>query len=143
MKIENVNEFNINKLKDFLLSVKTINQIDDNVLKNAIVILDETDVVGAVSYEKFSSSGLIRYFVFKRSLENDVVISLFNKLESVAQEDNIKMLYCVVNSDIVEELFKELGFEHSNIKKLYIDEELFDMINNEKAYIMIKKIEKH
>lgn len=143
MKIEKINEFNINKLKDFLLSVKTINQIDDNVLKNAIVILQGDDVVGAVSYEKFSSSGLIRYFVFKRTLENDTVISLFNKLESAAQEDDINILYCVVNNDMVEELFKQLGFEQSNIKKLYIDEDLFNMVNNDNVYIMIKKIEKY
>lgn len=143
MKIERVNEHNLFDLKEFLLSVKTITEIDDNIIKNAIVIIDNEKVVGAVSYEKFSSNGLIRYFVFKRTLENDIVISLFNKLEEVARNDSIEKLYCVVNTNMVEELFKELGFEKTNIKKLFIDEEPFDMLNESNAFIMCKKIEKY
>lgn len=78
MDIRHINEYDYNLVKDFLLSVKTIKDIDEDVLKNAMIVVDNNDILGAVSYEKFGISGLIRYFVFKRNL---TMIRLFHFLK--------------------------------------------------------------
>ncbi len=140
MNIKHINECDYNAVKDFLLSVKTIKDIDEEVLKNAIVVEEHGDVLGAVSYEKFGSKALIRYFVFKRNLTNDVVVNLFKMLESTALDDKIKDVYCVVNNGPIEELFNELGFSKDKYKYLFIDESDFDLEGNNNAFIMKKQI---
>lgn len=140
MDIRHINEYDYNLVKDFLLSVKTIKDIDEDVLKNAMIVVDNNDILGAVSYEKFGISGLIRYFVFKRNLTNDTVVSLFKMLEETAYDDYIKDIYCVVNNGAIEELFNELGFLKEKYKMLFIDESDFDLEGNSHAFIMKRQI---
>lgn len=140
MDIRHINEYDYNLVKDFLLSVKTIKDIDEDVLKNAMIVVDNNDILGAVSYEKFGISGLIRYFVFKRNLTNDTVVSLFKMLEETAYDDYIKDIYCVVNNGPIEELFNELGFLKEKYKMLFIDESDFDLEGNSYAFIMKRQI---
>lgn len=140
MDIRHINEYDYNLVKDFLLSVKTIKDIDEDVLKNAMIVVDNNDILGAVSYEKFGISGLIRYFVFKRNLTNDTVVSLFKMLEETAYDDYIKDIYCVVNNGHIEELFNELGFLKEKYKMLFIDESDFDLEGNSHAFIMKRQI---
>lgn len=140
MDIRHINEYDYNLVKDFLLSVKTIKDIDEDVLKNAMIVVDNNDILGAVSYEKFGISGLIRYFVFKRNLTNDTVVSLFKMLEETAYDDYIKDIYCVVNNGPIEELFNELGFLKEKYKMLFIDESDFDLEGNSNAFIMKRQI---
>lgn len=140
MDIRHINEYDYNLVKDFLLSVKTIKDIDEDVLKNAIIVVDNNDILGAVSYEKFGISGLIRYFVFKRNLTNDTVVSLFKMLEEAAYDDYIKDIYCVVNNGPIEKLFNELGFLKEKYKMLFIDESDFDLEGNSQAFIMKRQI---
>lgn len=140
MEIKHIDECNYDAVKEFLLSVKTIKDIDDNVLNNAIVVLDNNEVCGAVSYEKFGSDALIRYFVFKRNLSNDVVIQLFDGLENQAKLANIGDIYCVVNSGPIEELFVQLGFKKEEHKQIYIDESSFDLDGNNNAFVMRKEL---
>lgn len=140
MDIRHINEYDYNLVKDFLLSVKTIKDIDEDVLKNAMIVVDNNDILGAVSYEKFGISGLIRYFVFKRNLTNDTVVSLFKMLEETAYDDYIKDIYCVVNNGPIEELFNELGFLKEKYKMLFIDESDFDLEGNNHAFIMKRQI---
>ena len=140
MDIRHINEFDYNLVKEFLLSVKTIKDIDDNVLKNAIIVVEGSDILGAVSYEKFGWGALIRYFVFKRNLTNDVVVNLFKMLEEAAYADNIEKIYCVVNNGPIEELFNELGFNREKYKLLFIDEDDFNLVGNNNAFIMKRQI---
>lgn len=143
MDIRHINEYDYSLVKDFLLSVKTIKDIDEDVLKNAIIVVDNNDILGAVSYEKFGISGLIRYFVFKRNLTNDTVVSLFKMLEETAYGDDIKDIYCVVNNGPIEELFNELGFLKEKYKMLFIDESDFDLEGNNHAFIMKRQIKEN
>lgn len=55
MDIRHINEYDYNLVKDFLLSVKTIKDIDEDVLKNAMIVVDNNDILGAVSYENLES----------------------------------------------------------------------------------------
>ena len=140
MNIEHVNQKSADELKAFLTSVPSINDVSDAILSNAIIVKDEGVIIGAVSYERYNKNALIRYFVFKKTMEDEVVISLFNTLEESARNDGVSIMYCVVNSPLIEELFNRLGFEKKEGSKLYIDEELFDLSKNNQAFIMEKQL---
>ena len=48
MDIRHINEYDYNLVKDFLLSVKTIKDIDEDVLKNAMIVVDNNDILEKV-----------------------------------------------------------------------------------------------
>lgn len=135
-----VDESTASNVKEFLLSVPSINEIDDEIIKNAILVKLDNEIVGVISYEKYDSKALIRYFVFKKALDDEVISKLFDKLKKEAQEDKIVKLYCVVNNEEVESLFKSLLFERINSKMIFIDEKPFSNINFENAHIMEHRI---
>ena len=59
IEIVDVNDEIYEKVLAFLGEVKTLN-IEEEIVKNASVIMDLDEVVGAISYEKFGFYGLIR-----------------------------------------------------------------------------------
>ena len=140
MNIEHVDQKSTEELKASLTSVPSINEVSNDILSNALIVKDDGVIIGAVSYEKYNKNALIRYFVFKKTIDDEVVISLFKALEESARNDGISLLYCVVNSLLIEELFNRLGFCKKEGSKLYIDEELFDLSKNNQAFIMEKEL---
>lgn len=140
MNIEHVDQKSTEELKAFLTSVPSINEVSNDILSNALIVKDDGVIIGAVSYEKYNKNALIRYFVFKKTIDDEIVISLFKALEESARNDGISVLYCVVNSLLIEELFNRLGFCKKEGSKLYIDEELFDLSKNNQAFIMEKEL---
>ncbi len=140
MNIEHVDQKSAEELKAFLTSVPSINEVSSDILSNALIVKDNDAIIGAVSYEKYKKNALIRYFVFKKTMEDEVVVALFKALEESALNDGISILYCVVNSELIEELFTRLGFGKREGAKLYIDEELFDLSKNINAFIMEKSL---
>ena len=140
MNIEHVNQKSADELKAFLTSVPSINDVSDAILSNAIIVKDEGVIIGAVSYERYNKNAQKRYIGFKKTMEDEDVISLFNTLEESARNDGVSIMYCVVNSPLIEELFNRLGFEKKEGSKLYIDEELFDLSKNNQAFIMEKQL---
>lgn len=136
LDIKKVDDVSINKVKEFLMSVPSIQEIDDGILRNAIYVSENGDILGAISYEKFDVKGIIRYFVFKRILEEDVISRLFEQLKAEGVKNKVKILYCVVDNDVIEELFLNLGFKRVENKVMYIDEKPFQMLNYNNARIM-------
>lgn len=135
-EISKVDNESIELVRKFLMSVPSINDLDDSILKNAIYIEDNKDIVGAISYEKYDEKGVIRYFVFKRVLEENVIEDLFKKLKAEARDDKILKLYCVVNNDMIEELFRNLGFNKIENQWMFIDEKPFQGMNVDNARVM-------
>lgn len=122
IQIESVNESNIKDAYGFLNSVPSIKSIDDNILKNAVIVFDDSKVIGSISFEEYDYIGLIRYFVFKKNLSNTVLINLLEQLINNAKSLNLQKLVCVADNSEIRSLFEELGFTQLN-KKIYINEE--------------------
>ena len=136
LNIKKVTPENLELVKTFLKTVPSIGDVEDSIVKNAIIAEQSNSIFGVVSYEKYDAKALIRYFVFKKALDISVVRELFEKLIQSAVLDNINKLYCVVNSQEVKDLFESLGFEEIENKSIYIDEEPFIGANLNDAIIM-------
>ena len=121
--IEKINALSKEKVVDFLKSVPSIDKLDDNILKNAVIALDGEKVVGCIAFEIFGVKGLVRYFVFKKMLETIYLEKLLNRLEQQAIVEKINTLVCIAECDEIEELFKSLGFEVVLEKNIFVNEE--------------------
>ncbi len=139
-KIEKIDVNSMEKAKKFLLSVPSIKEVDENILKKATLVYDDDSIVGAISYEIYNSVGLIRYFVFKKILNDTFINELFYNMENNAREDNLDKMFCVVNDKTIENLFSSLGFEIIEKENLYIDEDLFSTLEYKNSNVMIKDI---
>ena len=65
-------------IKAFLLDVPAINVVDEDILQNASILLNKGSIHGVVSFEIFFNYALIRYFVFKRNVDELLVKELVN-----------------------------------------------------------------
>ena len=82
-------EENYDNMRSFLSEVPSINQIDDEVLKNAIILFLDDKIYGMISYESFFNYALIRYFVFKRGVDEMIIKELFDSMEEMILENDI------------------------------------------------------
>lgn len=122
LQILNVDESTYKAAYNFLCSVPSITDVDADILNNGVIVIDDDKVIGSISFELYDKKGLIRYFVFKKSLPNQVLRDLLVKLENNARKLNINRLVCVADNSQIEDLFKELNF--SKIDSLiFINEE--------------------
>lgn len=120
--VEKINNDNMEKIISFLTSVPSISTIDENIIKNSAAIIDDDKVVGSISFEQYDSIGLIRYFVFKRNMSNELLKNMIDSLNTTAIQKGITELVCIADNVPVFELFTELGFKEIN-KNIFINEE--------------------
>ena len=107
-------EENYENMRSFLSEVPSINQIDDEVLKNAIILFLDDKIHGMISYESFFNYALIRYFVFKRGVDEMIIKELFDTMEELILENDIEYIFSLVNQNEVFDLFTNLKFEEVN-----------------------------
>ena len=123
INIEKIDNNSFVKTLDFLKSVPSIETIDEKILSNACIALENTKIVGCISYEEFCEKGLIRYFVFKKALDMSYLDLLLEELKNNALENNIKEFICLAESDQIKDLFVGLNFKELKNRFIYIDEE--------------------
>lgn len=140
LEIKKANDGDKDKVRSFLLNVPSIKDVDEVILNNSICIKEDNQIVGAISYEQFHTKAVIRYFVFKKMLEEESLRRLFDELSSQAVEQGIKSLYSVVNNNVVEELFSSLGFSKLKNCQVFLDEKPFQGLSMEDAQIMSKEL---
>lgn len=138
-QILNVDEQNYKDAYNFLSSVPSISTIEDSILKNGVIVVDNDKVIGSISFEIYDHIGLIRYFVFKKSLANSILSQLMHKLELNARALGLKQIVCVADNSQIEDLFKELNFEKVN-KKIFINEEVISQTNFSSSNFLFKII---
>ncbi len=139
-EIKKVTEENYGLAKKFLQNVPSIKDIDEDVLYNASLLYDDTEISGAVAFEKFHSYALVRYFIFKRHIDAEVIKELFLSLEESAKESNMKYIFSVVTTSDIESLFKSLSFTEIDKNKVFIDEEMFMNSKFKDTKMMIKEL---
>lgn len=122
MHIEKINDNNIDKIKSFINRVPTINQIDEDILKNAIILMDMNEIKGIISYEKYIDRGLIRYFIFQKDVPFEELKQMVEYMSECAKNNNIKSLLSVVEQKELIIFFNDLGFLPFSIDNIYIDE---------------------
>lgn len=138
-QIHHIDETNYGDAYNFLKSVPSISSIEDSILKNGVIVTDDSKVIGSVSLEIYDRIGLIRYFVFKKNLSNSVLSLLMEELEVNARKQGILKLVCVADNYQIEELFHELDFI-SLKKKIFINEEKINATNFSSSNFLFKDI---
>ena len=138
MRIEEINNTNSKIAYDFLSGVPSIEKIDEHILSNAVLAFDNNKIIGCISFEEYDSIGLIRYFVFKKAMPNEVLCDLLDKLEDNALKFNINKLVCIADSKQIEDLFIGLGFFVIE-EKIYFNEEKIENTNFKNSSVLCKK----
>lgn len=139
MIFENVKDSNFKRVHDFLSGVSSIESVDDNILKNAVIALDNDKIVGCISFEEYDRIGLIRYFIFKKILSNDFLDELLEKLMINANSLKLKKIVCVADGEQIEELFLSLGFQYIE-QKIFINEEKLENTLFSKSRMLYKNV---
>ena len=96
-EIKKASHDNFDSIKSFLFEVPAIDSIDEDVLKNASVLYLDDKIYGIISYELFFNYALIRYFVFKRSVDEMIVKELFDSIEESVTSKDIDFIFSLVN----------------------------------------------
>lgn len=128
------------KIKAFLWEVPAISEFNEDVLKNASVLYKNDEIFGVVSFEQFFNYALIRYFVFKRSVEEMVIKELFDSIVESISENKIEYIFSLVNNHDIYELFTSLEFEETNKEDVFLEEVCFENSKLKDTKLMIRKI---
>lgn len=142
MIIENISEFNRKLVDAFIKRIPTIKEIEDDIMNNIVIIRDNEQVLGIISYENYIDKGLIRYFIFQKDVDFETLKKLFNKMKEKCVEEKIKCLITVIEENELVEFFSKLGFEKIDLDKIYLFETTLKDTVYKDAISMIYKIEK-
>ena len=140
MIVEMINDNNKTMVINLLNNVNGL-KIEENIINNCLVLLnDNYDICGTISYEQYDSLALIRYFVFKRNIDYSDLVLLYQELEKVLNNKKIKESLAIINSSEVKEVFEYLGFNKINKDKVYFEETIFSKTNYKDNDVYVKKI---
>ena len=100
------------RVVDFIRKVQPAAAPDKGVLSRSVLIKDDKEIVGMVSYESHGDMGVVRYFLYDaRIAGTDIVVGMFFALYQKAYTCGVKQLIAKVPSQEVERLFEMLGFK--------------------------------
>ena len=85
LEIISVNEENKNDVAEFLKEVSLIGDINEEALMNGEFVYDK-QIIGTLSFEEFNDNALIRYFIFRQSIADDLIMELFKKIVNKAKK---------------------------------------------------------
>jgi N-acetylglutamate synthase-like GNAT family acetyltransferase len=138
--VKTIDDSMFEKINEFLKTVESISDIEEDVVKNAVYSSNGDDILGMISYEKFNEFGLIRYFVFKKSLEILTIKNMLNLLKENARNNGLKYLFSIINDDKIIDLFKELEFENIDKNYFFIEEKNINNTKYKDSTILLKKL---
>ena len=95
---------------NFLSNISSVTEIDEDIISSGVALLDDNQIKGYITYEKFCEYGLIRYFIFQKNLPSSSIIDMFSSLVSRAKTDEIESFISIGKTQEVIDLFNELAF---------------------------------
>lgn len=139
-EIKHADTNNYETIKSFLFEVPAIDDVDEEVIKNASVLYLDDKIQGLISYELFFNYALIRYFVFKRSVDEMIIKELFDSIEESVNKKDIEYIFSLVNQDDIFDLFSSLNFKEISKEDIFIEEQNYPNSKFKDTKLMIKKI---
>ena len=99
------------KVVEFIKKVQPTAEPDKKIISSSVLIKDDENIVGMVSYESHGNLGVIRYFLYDaRIAGTDIAVGMFFELYKKAHERGVKQLIAGVPHREVGTLFEMLGF---------------------------------
>lgn len=130
MKVTGVSDQNRQQIEEFVKMVEK-DEINDDILYNASLLMEQEEVVGIISFECFGRCGLIRYFMFKKVIDEANLSKLFDHLKENAKSKLMTHLVSFVYNKKTVPIFEFLGFFEVDKKTVYVEEKNFDTISKE------------
>lgn len=126
MEIKRANVENYQLIEDFLKRVPSIQDIKKEIIEQSSILINEdNEIVGIIAFEQFGKIGLIRYFIFQKTISNDDIKTLFLDLITYASSLGIKEVISVVQKDELLALFTSFGLTKVNNETIYLNETPF------------------
>ena len=122
MEVRKVTQDNLEEMIEFLESLSIIKDINKEVVLNGEYVHDSEEIIGFLSFEEFSKIGLIRYFVFKKIVSEEIIKELFSNICFKAKEQGLNSLITMVVKEDAVIVFKELGFDIADKDDVFIEE---------------------
>jgi N-acetylglutamate synthase-like GNAT family acetyltransferase len=116
-----VSEENKDEVVEFLQEVSLAGDINEEALLNGELVYDK-QIIGTISFEEFNDNALIRYFIFRQPINDEVVLELFDRITRKARNKQIKSLIAIVVKREARAVFKRIGFYEIVSDDVYIDE---------------------
>ena len=110
------------KVEAFLKNIPAIDALSPEVINKSVVLCDESEIKGIITYERFGSVGLIRYFIFQKDIPLGWVNQLFETLVKTAKSEEIKKIVSIVQKPELVAVFASLGFKKVPNANLYFNE---------------------
>lgn len=66
LQVININEELKKEIINFLSNISSVTEIDEDIISSGVALLDDNQIKGYITYEKFCEYGLIRYFIFQK-----------------------------------------------------------------------------
>ena len=79
MEFLSVSEENKDEVVEFLQEVSLAGDINEEALLNGELVYDK-QIIGTISFEEFNDNALIRYFIFRQPINDEVVLELFDRI---------------------------------------------------------------
>jgi len=111
LKVERYTQDDEAKVVAFIRKVQPSAKPDRQILLRSVLIKDDIDIVGMVSYEPYHNMGVIRYFLYDaRVAGTDITMGMFFELYKAARTEGVKKIVAQVPCREVGMLFEMLGF---------------------------------
>ena len=111
LKVERYTQSDEEKVVAFIKKAQSDVKPDRQILLRSILIKDDKDIVGMVSYEPYDNVGVIRYFLYDaRVAGTDITVGMFFELYKAARTEGVKKMVAQIPNREVGILFKMLGF---------------------------------
>lgn len=130
------------KVKAFLKSIDSIDELDLNIIENGACIISNSEVIGYITFEEYCEYGLIRYFIFQKKISIEKIFLMFNELTKIASLKGIISFIAIGKNDEVIRLFKNLGFYKIDCNNLVINGKTIMGTELEYASILKYEVEK-
>ena len=127
-------------IKSFLLDVPAINVVDEDILNNASILFNKNIIHGVVSFEVFYNYALIRYFVFKKNVDELLVKELVKSVEESIKEKEVSYVFSLVNQNDIYDLFTSLGFNEARKEDVFVEETNFEKSKFKDTKLMLKRL---
>ena len=96
----------------------------------------DDEIIGLLSFEEFNKLGLIRYFIFRKAVSEEIVLELFKRIiEKAKGRDLFALITLVVKKEAIE-IFKGLGFCEINKEDVFIEESAIADTKFKDAYVL-------
>lgn len=75
--VKRYEKIDYDRVMEFINRVQKVETVNLPVIEQSILIKDENQVWGMVSFEEFEKIGVIRYFIYEQQVAPDLLVNMF------------------------------------------------------------------